>query len=145
MFVGATIIPAYAVSFESKGGPKIKSEDGNFELGINARAHLDVHAFSRDRASAFPPFVSQLDTGEERSGFNWRRTYTTLTGRIYGLNFKFENDFAAGDFPGSIRETWVSADLGPERLALHAQLLFDRGCNRQCGSRHDGIARIIRP
>lgn len=118
MFVGATIIPAHAVSFETKGGPKIKSEDGNFELGINGRAHLDVHSFSQDRTSAFSPFGSQLPADEARSGFNWRRTYTTLTGRIYGLNFKFENDFAAGDFPGSIRETWISADLGPGRITI---------------------------
>ncbi|SFN32083.1 phosphate-selective porin OprO and OprP [Nitrosospira briensis] len=111
--------PVHAVDIETRGGPKIKSEDGNFEIGFNARAHLDVHSFNRDRENTeFPLFGSQLPSDEERSGFNWRRTYTTLTGKIYGLNFKFENDFAAGSFPSSLRETWISTKLGPGQITL---------------------------
>jgi phosphate-selective porin OprO/OprP len=114
-----SISPVNAYVIETKGGPKIKSEDGNFEIGLNARAHLDVHSFNPARENtAFPLFGSQLPGGEERSGFNWRRTYTTLTGKIYGLNFKFENDFAAGSFPSSLRETWISTKLGPGQITL---------------------------
>lgn len=110
---------AHAFVMDAKGGPKLKSEDGNFEIGVNARAHLDVHSFHHDREiTAFPLFGSQLPADQERSGFNWRRTYTTLTGRIYGLNFKFENDFAAGSFPSSLRETWISTKLGPGQITL---------------------------
>ena len=113
VLIGAGVSPAHAFRITTEGGPKIRSESGNFELGLNARAHLDLHSFSQDRADArFPPFGSQVPGGEEGSGFNWRRTYTTLTGRFYRLNFKLENDFAAGDFPHTLRETWVSTKLG---------------------------------
>jgi phosphate-selective porin OprO/OprP len=110
---GASGSPAHAFRILTKDGPKIQSDDGNFELGFNARAHLDVHSFSRDSANpAFPPFGSQTLSSDDGSGFNWRRTYATLTGKFYRLNFKFENDFAAGDFPHTLRETWVSTKLG---------------------------------
>ena len=119
MFLGANIVPAYAVTIETKGGPKIKSDNGNFVIGINGRAHLDVHSFNGDKVdAAFPPFGSQLASNPDHSGFDWRRTYATLTGRMYGLNFKFENDFAAGAFPGSIRETWISTRLGPGQITV---------------------------
>lgn len=41
--------------------------------------------------------------------------------KIYGVNFKFENDFAVNaisPFPHSLRETWVSAKLGSGQLTL---------------------------
>lgn len=118
LFAGASITSAYALKIKTKGGPKLKTEDGNFELGFNARAHLDVHSFNRDGADErFPPFGSQLPD-DDRSGFNWRRTYTTLSGKFYELNFKLENDFAAGSFPGSLRENWLSARLGPGEFVL---------------------------
>lgn len=116
--MGASITTAYAVGIDTESGFKIRSDNGNFEAGFNARAHLDVHSFSRDRGFSGPPFGSQLPDGEDRDGFNWRRTYTTLTGKIYDLDFKFENDFAAGSFPSSLRETWVSTRLGPGRITL---------------------------
>lgn len=122
MFMGTNIAPVHAVTFGTKGGPRIKSDNGNFEIGINGRAHLDGHLFNGDKVDAaflpYPPFGSQLPDNQDLSGFNWRRTYITLTGRIYGLNYKFENDFAAGAFPGSIRETWVSARLGPGQIMI---------------------------
>jgi phosphate-selective porin OprO/OprP len=119
VLTGTSFISAHAFTIGTKGGPKLKTEDGNFEIGINGRAHLDVHSFNQDRANAvLQPFGSQLSSDHERSGFNWRRTYLTLTGRIYRLNFKFENDFAAGDFPGSIRETWLSTNLGPGLITV---------------------------
>ena len=113
MLIGPNVSPAHAFRVTTDGGPKIRTEGGNFELGFNARAHLDVHWFNQDNVDLrFPPFGSQVLGADEGSGFNWRRTYTTLTGRFYRLNFKFENDFAAGDFPHTLRETWLSTKLG---------------------------------
>ena len=114
LLFGASGSPAHAFRILTKDAPKIQSDDGNFELGFNARAHLDVHWFNQDNVdSRFPPFGSQVLGADEGSGFNWRRTYTTLTGRFYRLNFKFENDFAVvGDFPHTLRETWVSTKIG---------------------------------
>ncbi|MDV6345626.1 porin [Nitrosomonas sp. Is37] len=117
-----SMAPCYAIDVTIKGGPRIKSDDGNFEIGLNGRGHFDVHSFSPDHANPdFPPFGSQLLSSNDRDGFNWRRTYGTLTGRIYSLNFKFENDFAINantPFPHSLREAWLSTKLGPGQITL---------------------------
>src|SRR5688500_15130282 len=45
--------------------------------------------------------------------------FTTLSGKVYALNhLKFENDFAAGNFLNSLRETWLSTaySMRPVRL-----------------------------
>ena len=122
MLTNIGIASCHAASFTYKGGPRIKSDDGNFEIGLNGRTHLDVHSLYPDQANSnYPAFGSQLLSGNDRDGFNWRRTYATLTGKIYGVNFKFENDFAVNaisPFPHSLREAWVSAKLGPGQLTL---------------------------
>ena len=90
-----------------------------FEAVLVLVAHLDVHAFDDDKANpAYPPFGSQIPGSLPDSGFNFRRGYTDVTGKIYDLGFKFQNDFAAGTFPGSLREAWVSAKLGPGLLTV---------------------------
>ena len=113
------IAPCYAANFS---GLKIKSTDGNVEFALNGRGHFDVHSLYPDTASAdYPAFGSQLLAGNERDGFNWRRTYATLTGKIHGVNFKFENDFAINattGFPHSLREAWVSTRLGPGQITI---------------------------
>ncbi|MBA3755774.1 MAG: porin [Nitrosomonas sp.] len=102
-----------------KGGPRIKSDDGNFEIGLNGRGHFDVHSLYPDQASPnYPAFGSQLLSSSDHDGFNWRRTYATVTGKIHNVNFKFENDFAITPFPHSLREAWVSTKLGPGQLTL---------------------------
>ena len=115
------IASCYAVNFTYKNGPRIKSDDGSFEIGLNGRGHFDVHALYPDQASPdYPAFGSQLLSGDSTS-FNWRRTYASITGKIYGVNFKFENDFAVNEttpFPHSLREAWVAAPLGPGQLTI---------------------------
>jgi phosphate-selective porin OprO/OprP len=119
LLMGACIDPLYAFTFETKGGPKIKSDDGNFEMVFGARAHLDVHSFDNDKANpAYPAFGSQLPDGQPHSGFNFRRGYTDVTAKFYNFSVKFQNDFAAGAFPGSLREAWVGAKLGPGQLTI---------------------------
>ncbi|SEL53650.1 phosphate-selective porin OprO and OprP [Nitrosovibrio tenuis] len=72
------------------------------EIGINGRSSRGA-SFSQDSADvAFLPFGSQLAGDQDCRNFNWRGTYATQTGIIYGLNFKYVNDFAAGAFPGSV-------------------------------------------
>lgn len=122
MLTNISIASCYAVNFTYKGGPRIKTADGNFEIGLNGRTHLDVHSLYPDEANpSYPPFGSQLLSNSDRDGFSWRRTYATLTGKIYGLNFKFENDFAVNaisPFPHSLREAWLSTQVGPGQLVL---------------------------
>lgn len=117
--MGAYIAPVCAFTFETKGSPTIKSKDGNFEMVFGARAHLDVHSFNDDKSNpAYPPFGSQVPNSHPDDGFNFRRGYTDVTARFYDLSFKFQNDFAAGTFPGSLREVWVGAKLGPGQLTI---------------------------
>lgn len=114
-----SITTCYATDF---GGLKLKSVDGKVEFALNGRGHFDVHSLYPDSANANnPAFGSQLLSSNDRDGFNWRRTYATLTGKIYGVNFKFENDFAINattEFPHSLREAWISAKLGPGQLTI---------------------------
>ncbi|MDQ3185858.1 MAG: OprO/OprP family phosphate-selective porin, partial [Pseudomonadota bacterium] len=119
LFMVVYIAPVWAVTFETKGSPTIKSKDGNFEMVFGARAHLDAHSFDDDKAnSAYPPFGSQIPNNHPDGGFNFRRGYTDVTARFHHLSFKFQNDFAAGTFPGSLREIWVAAKLGPGQLMV---------------------------
>jgi phosphate-selective porin OprO/OprP len=95
--MGINMTQVYAFTIETKGGPKIKSKDGNFEMVFGARAHLDVHSFNDDKANpGYPPFGSQVPDSHPDGGFNFRRGYTDVTARFYDLSFKFQNDFAAG-------------------------------------------------
>ncbi|MBX3616549.1 MAG: porin [Nitrosomonas sp.] len=111
-----------AVNFSYKNGLRIKSDNGNFELGLNGRGHFDTHWLYPDNASSdYPAFGSQLLHADDREGFNWRRTYATVTGKIHRVNFKFENDFAVNAttaFPHSLREAWVATQLGPGQLTI---------------------------
>lgn len=122
LLVCAGALSCHAADFSYKNGFRIKAENGNFELGLNGRAHFDVHSLYPDPInSAYPAFGSQLLSAGHGDGFNWRRTYATLTGRIYGLNFKFEDDFAINattGFPHSLREAWVAAKLGEGQLTI---------------------------
>lgn len=111
-----------ATNISYKNGPRIKSGDGNFELGLNGRGHFDTHWLYPDQANPdYPAFGSQLLHGDAREGFNWRRTYATVTGKIHRVNFKFENDFAINatiPFPHSLREAWVATQLGRGQLTV---------------------------
>lgn len=111
-----------AVNISYKNGPRIKSGDGNFELGLNGRGHFDTHWLYPDQANPdYPAFGSQLLHSDAREGFNWRRTYATVTGKIHRVNFKLENDFAINTttpFPHSLREAWVATQLGPGQLTV---------------------------
>lgn len=122
MLTNISIASCHAFNFAYKGGPRIKSDDGNFEVGLNRSGHFDAHSvYPDDTNPDYPAFGSQTLSGNDRDGFNWRRTYTTLTGKIYGVNFKFENDFAVNattPFPHSLREAWVSTKLGPGQITL---------------------------
>lgn len=127
--IGCAVLIAYLVvfschafNFRSQNGPRIKSDDGQFEIGLNGRAHLDVHALDPDHAHAsYPAFGSQRFNNDSGEGFNWRRTYLTLTGKVNRLNFKFENDFAVNAttaFPHSLREAWIATQIGPGQLTF---------------------------
>lgn len=98
MFLEASIAQANADLGKTEDG-LFKTEEGSFEMAIGGRVHLDAHLFNKDNIDpAFPAFGSQLPTDDDRSGFNLRRTYVTLSGKLYDLKYKLENDFLAGSY-----------------------------------------------
>jgi len=115
VFMGSIATPALADKAETKGGLKIKTDDGRFEMGIGGRIHYDLYFFSEDDQAAFGSAGLP-----NRGGADFRRTYLTLTGKAYGWKYKFETDFAADSGAGKTgyREMWVSTNVGPGELIL---------------------------
>jgi phosphate-selective porin OprO/OprP len=95
---------ALADTAETKGGLKVKTDDGRFEFNLNGRVHYDVYAF-------------EADTVEATAGSFFRRTRLTLSGKLYAWDYKFEEDFA-GSGPSGYREIWIGTDLGPGKLHI---------------------------
>lgn len=111
VFVGATGA-AQADTAETKGGIKIKSDDGRFEAQIGGRIHLDAVSLDNDESATY----------STEGGAYFRRARLTLTGKAYGWEYKFENDFADEspdtDVIGSFRDMYVATTLGPGKLTL---------------------------
>lgn len=76
--------PALADTAETKGGITIKTDDGRFEAKIGGRIHLDFASLDSNDSSTYA----------EDGGAYFRRARLTLTGKAYGWEYKFENDFA---------------------------------------------------
>lgn len=132
---------AFADLAETKGGIKVKTEDGRFEMNIGGRVHFDGFLFSEDTEAEFGS-----PTSTNRSGTQFRREYLTLTGKFYGWDYKFEHDFAAEGGSATCtsaavpaggataanatsctiantgasgnREMWVSTQLGPGKVTI---------------------------
>lgn len=101
--------PALADQAETKGGLTVKTDDGRFEMKVGGRLQLDGYVWDE----------SDVTEGTTVGGIFFRRTYLTLTGKLYGWKYKYENDFAAGSSPASIREMWMSTELlGDDELIL---------------------------
>lgn len=107
VFVGATGA-AHADSAETKGGIKIKSEDGRFEAKIGGRIHFDGNLFLDDDDLGVP--------GETSSTF-FRRARITLEGKAYGWKYKFEEDFTGSGTSG-FREMWLGTSLGGANVRI---------------------------
>lgn len=112
----------YADPAETKGGIKIKTEDGRFEATVGGRIQFDYYSFSEDTdakigTTAFGSAV--VANGANRGGAAFRRTYLTLGGKAYGWEYKFENDFSTTSANGaSFREMWIARPVGPGKLII---------------------------
>lgn len=118
VFVGATGV-AHADPAETKGGIKIKTEDGRFEATVGGRIQFDYYLFSEDDGALVgtAPFGSALAANNDRGGANFRRARLTLTGKAYGWKYKFEEDFTGAGTAG-FREMWMSTNLGPGEIII---------------------------
>lgn len=98
---------AQAQRVSTSGGFKIGSEDGNFEAQLGGRLHYDGNLI--DGESGAPSDSRISDTF-------FRRARLTLSGRAYGWEYKFEQEFA--DTPPSERDLFIARKLGPGQLVL---------------------------
>ncbi len=121
VFIGA-IGTVHADPAETKGGIKIKSEDGRFEANVNGRIQFDYYSFSEDanaNIGGAPIGSGVTAAGANRGGAGFRRTYLTLGGKAYGFEYKFENDFTTTNVNGSsFRDMWIGKQIGPGKLIV---------------------------
>lgn len=162
----------WADTAETKGGITIKTDDGRFEAKIGGRIHFDAYLLDDETGAAFGSRSGGSTNFDERSGTFFRRAYLTLTGKLYGWKYKFENDFAAQTSSASapattcttvqgppvattcttaaptvtnslgFREMWVSTQVGPGELVI-GQFKPYRGMEELTSS--NDITMIERP
>lgn len=106
--------PALADQAESKGGIRIKTDDGRFEASVGGRIHFDVNVFDADKSS-FNALAAGSKLTPNNSAAYLRRVYLTLKGKLYGWNYKIEPDFANNTQTGataiSFQDITLSTDL----------------------------------
>ena len=117
--IGANVGWAHSFVIDIKGKPQIRSDDGNFEMVLGGRAHLDVSSFSDDKPDpAYPAFGSQIPGDESRNGFDFRRGWLDVAGKYYDLDFIVQNNFASEISPRGLLRVWASIGLGPGRVTV---------------------------
>ncbi|GAA4863391.1 OprO/OprP family phosphate-selective porin [Luteimonas vadosa] len=84
-----------SVKVETKGGIKVSTADKAFEASIGGRIHFDAYAFERDQAST---------TGTTE----FRRARLSLAGKLYGWDYKMEQDFATGTNLDGLRDLYIA-------------------------------------
>jgi len=140
VFVGSGMGVAQADPAETKGGIKIKTEDGRFEANIGGRIHFDANLIDTDDNAAFG------SAGTENDGFYFRRIYLTAKGKAYGWNYKIEPDFAANNATGAtniaFQDVYLSTKLGPGDI-IFGQIKPFRGMEELTSS--NDLTMIERP
>jgi len=117
--IGANVGWAHPFIIDIKDKPQIRSNDGNFEMVLGGRAHLDVSSFSDDKPDpGYPAFGSQIPGDESRNGFDFRRGWLDVAGKYYDLDFIVQNNFASEISPRGLLRVWASIGLGPGRVTV---------------------------
>lgn len=86
---------ALADTAETKGGIKIKTDDGRFEATLGGRIHFDAYLFGDEK-------LNGADRDNNESGTEFRRARITLSGKAYGWEYKFEEDFAGSGLNSTV-------------------------------------------
>jgi phosphate-selective porin OprO and OprP len=100
---------AMADKAETKGGLTIKTEDGRFEGKLGGRIHFDAYLFGDQETNG-------VKGNNSASGTEFRRARITLSGKAYGWEYKFEEDFAGDGV--SERDLFIAKKLGPGKLTI---------------------------
>lgn len=90
---------------ETKGGLKVTSSDGAFEMTVGGRIHFDGYAFDEDQ-------VNTTGTTE------FRRARLSLGGKAWGWEYKMEQDFAAGSNLDGLRDLYIAKKFGLGKLTI---------------------------
>ncbi|MDQ3288500.1 MAG: porin [Pseudomonadota bacterium] len=88
-------LAASAPKVETKGGIKVTSADGDFSASLGGRIHFDAYAFDRDQANV---------TGTT----DFRRARLTLAGKVFGWEYKMEQDFTGGSTTEGFRDVYIA-------------------------------------
>lgn len=104
--------PALADTAETKGGIRIKTDDGRFEANLGGRIHLDYYTLMEDDTAG-----SRSSTQPPVGGAEFRRTRITLSGKAYGWDYKFECDFTSSG-TGCYRDMYLATALGPGKVTI---------------------------
>jgi phosphate-selective porin OprO and OprP len=98
---------AMADTAETKGGLTIKTEDGRFEGKLGGRIHFDGNLIDGDENGRSDADISDVF---------FRRARLTLSGKAYGWEYKFEQDFAGG--APTERDLYIATKFGPGKVYL---------------------------
>ena len=114
---------AFADASETKGGIKIKTDDGRFEASVGGRIHFDGNLISEDNGAFNNTATgSNNPANMSNSGFYFRRIYLTLAGKLYGWTYKIENDFAGNNSSGAasnaFQDVYLATEIGPGELQI---------------------------
>ncbi len=138
LVLGAGVHAVHAETIETKGGFKVKSDDGSFEASLGGRIQFDLYELNEDEgAFATAPdgrtaaFGSNTSSNDERGSTYFRRLYLTLKGKAYGWNYKFEPDFAGNSTNNGVatgssnnsrdiafQDIYISHALGPGEVFI---------------------------
>lgn len=105
--------PVLADTAETKGGIKIKTDDGRFEANVGGRIHFDVNLFDNDDSS-FNALAAGSELTPNNSSAYLRRVYITLKGKLYGWNYKVEPDFANNTQSGATTTAFQDITMSTE-------------------------------
>lgn len=100
---------AHADTAETKGGITVKTGDGRFEAKIGGRIHFDTYVFGDEK-------LNGVDVVNNEGGTEFRRARITLSGKAYGWEYKFEEDFAGTGVDE--RDLFIATKLGPGKLTI---------------------------
>ena len=101
---------ALADSAETKGGIKVKTDDGRFEGSLSGRIHYDINVIDGDEDGDL------LGSSGDLSDVFFRRARLTFSGKAYGWEYKFEQDFGGG--APTERDLYIATKLGSGKLLL---------------------------
>jgi phosphate-selective porin OprO and OprP len=134
--LAGTVGAAHADPVETKGGIKVKTEDGRFQASIGGRIQYDYYSFSEDNGATIGTTAfGSAAGGTNRGGGAFRRAYLTLAGKAYGWEYKYENDFARASTSNGrqFREMWIATDIGPGKIIIGQHKPF-RGMEEMASS-----------